>query len=61
MYEYIVVCDGYEYVITTLENTYVKPKNVVFARHLLSTRKQQPSESLDEFLWSLKQLSVDQL
>ena len=59
VFEYIADCDVYESAISTLEKLYVKPKNEVFARHLLSTRKQQTSESLDEFLQALKQLSGD--
>ena len=59
VYEYIADCDDYDSAITTLEKIYVKPKNEVFARHLLSTRKQQTSESLHEFLQALKQLSGD--
>ena len=38
---------------------YVKPANEIFARHLLATRKQQPNETLDEFLESVKILSRD--
>lgn len=37
----------------------MKHKNEVFARHLLLKRKQQPSESLNELLQALKQLSGD--
>lgn len=59
VYEYIADCDDYDSAITTLEKMYVKPKNEVFARHLLSTRKQLTSESLHEFLQALKQLSGD--
>lgn len=59
VYEFIADCEEYEAAISTLEKMYVKPKNEVFARHLLSTRKQQTSESLDEFLQALKQLSGD--
>ncbi|XP_045132103.1 uncharacterized protein LOC123518976 [Portunus trituberculatus] len=59
VYEYIADSDDYDSAITTLEKMYVKPKNEVFARHLLSTRKQQANESLSEFLQVLKQLSGD--
>ena len=37
----------------------MKRANEIFARHLLATRKQQPNETLDEFLQSLKILSRD--
>ena len=39
VYEYIADCQEYDTAIQTLEQLYVKPKNEVFARHLLSTRK----------------------
>ena len=42
-----------------MRKIYVKPANEIFARHLLATRKQQPNETLDEFLQSLKILSRD--
>jgi len=35
----------------------LKKKNDVFARHLLAVRKQQPRESLQQFLQALKYLS----
>ena len=35
----------------------MKTPNKMFARHDLATRKQQPGESLDEFLEELKILS----
>ncbi|XP_012557173.3 uncharacterized protein LOC105844754 [Hydra vulgaris] len=42
-----------------LESIYIKPKNEIFARHILSTRKQKPSETIDQFLNELKNLSKD--
>ena len=59
VYEYIAECTVYDAAISLLENLYVKPKNVIFARHLLATRKQDDGESLDHFLQSLVQLSKD--
>ena len=38
---------------------YIKPKNEIFARYLLSTRKQDPGETLDQFLQQLKTLAKD--
>ena len=49
----------YDEAIQTLRTTFVKPKNFVFARYRLATRKQQPGESIDQFVQSLKQLSQD--
>ena len=42
-----------------LKSLYVKTPNEIFARHKLATRKQQPGESLDEYLQELKILSKD--
>ena len=49
----------YASAIEALKKMYVKPTNVVFARHLLSIRKQQPGESLDQYLQALKTLGKD--
>lgn len=59
VYEYINECTTYDTAIEALKTAYIKPTNEVFARHLLSVRKQQPGETLDEFLQSLKILSKD--
>ena len=42
-----------------LKELFVKPKNDVFARHVLATRSQQTAESLDEYLQVLKTSSKD--
>ena len=42
-----------------MKSIYVKSPNEVFARHSLATRKQAPSESIDEYLQILKLLSKD--
>ena len=59
VYEFISECKDYESAIETLRKLYIKPKNEVFARHLLATRSQRPGETLDEFIQALKQLSTD--
>ena len=59
VYDYISECSNYESAIEILKNLYVKPKNVVFARHLLATRKQKSGETIDEYLQALKELSKD--
>lgn len=59
VYEYIADCSTYEDAIDTLQTLYVKPKNEVYARHQLATRRQQTGETLDEFLQALKRLSGD--
>jgi len=35
----------YDAAIATLDGNYIKAPNVIYARHLLATRKQQPGES----------------
>ena len=47
----------YDAAITALETLYIKPVNVIYARHMLVTRKQDSSESLDFFLQALKGLA----
>ena len=49
VYLLIEECLTYEQAITTLRKLYLKPPNEVYARHLLATRVQQESESLDSF------------
>ncbi|MGL4482017.1 MAG: RNase H-like domain-containing protein, partial [Lactococcus garvieae] len=48
----------YESAISTLESLYVKPKNEIFARHVLSSTKQD-GQTLDQFLQKLKSLSKE--
>ena len=36
---------------------YIKQKNIIFARHVLATRKQAANETIDEFLNELNKLS----
>ena len=59
VYDYIAECTTYEEAIDVHKALYVKPKNEIFARHLLATRKQQSGETLDEFMQALKQLAKD--
>jgi len=42
-----------------LEKPYIAPKNEILARHLLATRRQQPGESLSEYLNILKLLAKE--
>ncbi|CAB4023460.1 Retrovirus-related Pol poly from transposon opus [Paramuricea clavata] len=49
----------YDAAMEILESLFIKPKNEIFARHVLATRRQQPSETLDEYLQALKTLSKD--
>ena len=49
----------YQTAITLLENSFVKPKDTVFARHLLAICKQEVGESLEQFVQKLKNLAKD--
>ena len=42
-----------------LKRRFVKPRSEVYARHRLFTRRQQPGESLSQFLDELRSLSLD--
>ena len=57
--EKIADCGTYNDAILILQTTYDKPKNVVFARHLLSCCKQEHGQSLDQYLQKLKNLAKD--
>jgi len=57
VYEMIEDCADYETALTKLKRVYVKSPNVIFARHALATRKQNPEESLQTFLNELLVLS----
>ena len=59
VYEIISEAESYDDAITLLENTFIKPKNTIFARHLLATAKQQSGESLVEFIQKLQTLAKD--
>lgn len=49
----------YTAAIQLLGSVYIKPKNEVHARHVLSSRKQQSGETIDEYVRVLKQLAHD--
>ena len=49
----------YDDAINILKSVYVKPRNVVFSRHQLATRRQLQSETIDFYLQSLKLLARD--
>ena len=59
VFDYISECNDYKEAIDLLKGIYIKPVNEVFARHLLSSRKQRSGESLDEYLQNLKVLSKE--
>ncbi|KAL0840676.1 hypothetical protein ABMA28_015872 [Loxostege sticticalis] len=59
VYTYISEVSSYDKAIAILHKLYVKPKNILYARHMLATRKQCPNENIDSYLQALKQLSKD--
>ena len=59
VYEYISEAETYEAAITILHKIYIKPINEIFARYRLTTCKQQPDQTLDEYIQILKRLSKD--
>ena len=54
IFMYIEECTEYNRAVMVLKELFVKPKNDVFARHVLATRSQQMAERLDEYLQVLK-------
>jgi hypothetical protein len=59
VYKCIAECSTFQEAVTTLQNLYVQPKNSLFARHILSIAKQQPEQTLDQFLQHLRSLAKD--
>jgi len=59
VYKLISSCTSYAAAISKLDSTYVKKKNLIFARYLLSTRLQQSGQSIDDFLLSLEELAKE--
>ncbi|MPC31751.1 hypothetical protein E2C01_025048 [Portunus trituberculatus] len=59
VFSHISDCNTYKEAITMLETVYVKPTIIIFTRHLLATRKQTNSETVDQFLHALKLLCSD--
>ncbi|KRY16778.1 hypothetical protein T12_10332 [Trichinella patagoniensis] len=56
-FEYVQDCKTYDDAITKLNEVYVKPKNVIFARYEFISRKQRDGESLEGFLHALQRMS----
>ena len=55
----IETIEDYNTAIDTLKNSYKKQVNILYARHILATRKQRSDESMDEYLRNLKLLAKD--
>ena len=54
IFMYIEECTEYNRAIVGHKELFVKPKNDVFARHVLATRSQQMAERLEQYLQVLK-------
>ncbi|GFY26591.1 hypothetical protein TNCV_2879211 [Trichonephila clavipes] len=59
VYQFINDCTTYAQAIAILYSLFIKKRNVIFARHCLSTRNQQTEETVSEYLQILNQLSKD--
>ena len=59
IFQHISDIHDYSSAMNVLEEIFVKPKNSVFCRHLLATRRQQMDESVDQYLQSFKRLAKD--
>lgn len=59
IYEYVSQCKTYNEAVAILKSIFVKPVNEVFARHKLFTCRQQPNESVDRYVETLRLLSRD--
>ena len=59
VYNKISEATEYNVALLNLEKLYIKPKNEIYARHLLASSYQSESESLDEYKQTLLQLARD--
>ena len=56
IFEFISEFSDYEDTIQALRKIYEKPKNEIYARHLLATRRQEHTETIDEYYRELCKL-----
>ena len=59
VFEIISDIKDYDMALMALNKAYVKDKNEIFSRFLLSSRRQDSTESLDEYILVLRKLSKD--
>ena len=59
VYEYISDSLTFENAIDVLTSLYINPKNEMFTRHQLATRKQKTGKTFDEFVQALRTLAKD--
>lgn len=58
-YAFIADSETYQEARQALNSSYNKPKNIIFARHLLMTRSQKETETINEYVHALNQLARD--
>lgn len=58
-YELLEDADNYDSAVATLDGIFKKKINVLYARHILLTRRQKDGETIIEFLTGLKTLAKD--
>lgn len=59
VFTYISECKTFIEAFEALDKLYIKPRNIIFARHVLATRKQLNGETIDMYMQALMQLSQD--
>lgn len=59
VFAYIQECKTYSEAIETLDKVYLKPKNLIYARHTLATRRQHSDETISQYIESLKKLAIN--
>ena len=59
VFDYIEDCQSYEAAINVLDALFIKAASTVFARHVLTTTKQQAGQTSHDFLQTLRALSKD--
>ena len=59
VYDLITESNDFDEALSVLKSLYSKTPSEIFARHSLSTCRQAPNESIDEYLQCLKTLSKD--
>ena len=59
IYTMIADCETYDAATGILAAAFIKPKNVIFARYALCTRRQDCSETIDQYVHALRALAKD--
>ncbi|XP_031333911.1 uncharacterized protein LOC116163922 [Photinus pyralis] len=59
IYKHIKTCETYEASIAALEGIYIKPKNIILARHILFNRKQRADENISDYVRALRLAAKD--